>query len=112
VAGPVFIADLEVVNEVLRDRPQGFRRWKEFEAVLDELGFGGVFSPEGDVWKGQLRLVVTALNSNKLKRYFHILRTANERLCRKLAKRARGEEALDIDAELMHYTVDVSEAMA
>jgi cytochrome P450 len=108
----VALADTEAINEVLRDRPEGFRRWSEVETRFDEIGFGGLFSEEGDVWKNQRRLVVTALNSNKLQRYFQVIQTACERLRRRLARAAREEESLDIDAELMRLTVDVTTALA
>jgi cytochrome P450 len=114
-AGPrpiVAVAELEAINEILRDRPQGFRRWSEVRERFDEIGFGGVFSEEGDVWKKQRRLVVTALNSNTLQRYFHVIQTACDGLRRRLAKGAREKRSLDVDAELMRFTVDVTTTLA
>ena len=64
------IADLETIDEILRDRPDGFRRWSELDAITQETGFTGVFAAEGEAWRSR-RLVVTALNSNHLQRYFH-----------------------------------------
>ena len=108
----VCVGDLEEINPILRDRPDGFRRWREIQTVFDEMGISGVFSEEGDAWRRQRRLSVTALNSNHLQRYFHIIRTATERLHHRLTGAARDEQALDIVGELTSLTVDVTSALA
>ena len=108
----VAVGDLEAINSILRDRPDGFRRWREVQTVFDEMGVTGVFSEEGDAWRRQRRLSVTALNSNNLQRYFHIIRTATERLHHRLKDAARDEQALDIVGELTSLTVDVTSALA
>ncbi len=44
----VAIADAEEINTVLRERPDGYRRWREIESVAEELaGSVGVFHVEG-----------------------------------------------------------------
>ena len=106
------ISDSDAINAILRDRPEGFRRWAEQEAVFDEMGLSGVFSAEGEQWKRQRRLVVTALNSNHLHRYFHVVRTSTERLYRRLAEAARAGRVLDIQQELTSYSVDITSALA
>ena len=112
----VVISDLEEINCVLRDRPDGFRRAREVEGA--ELGFDdvfaadGVFSAEGDDWRRMRRLTVTALNSNHLQRYFHVVRTATERLHRLLTEAAHDGGTLDISRELTSFAVDVTSALA
>jgi cytochrome P450 len=64
----------------------------------------GVFSAEGADWKRQRRLVATALNTNHLHRYFHVVRTSTERLHRRLTEAAHSGRALDITEELTSYT--------
>lgn len=108
----VAVSDLDEINAILRNRPEGFRRWREVQTVFAEMGVSGVFSEEGDAWRRQRRLSVTALNSNYLQRYFHIIRTATERLHHRLKDAARGEQALDIVGELTSLTVDVTSALA
>src|ERR1700759_3829484 len=76
----VVISDVDNVNAALRDRPDGFRRWREILEITEELGPVGVFSPEGDDGRGMRRLGVTALNSNHLQRYFEVVATSPERL--------------------------------
>ncbi|HWB70067.1 MAG TPA: cytochrome P450 [Solirubrobacterales bacterium] len=108
----VVISDREAANALLRERPQGFRRQREVEAVYRELGFHGVFSVEGEDWRRQRRLAVTALNSNRLHSHFHIIRTATERLRRRLKAAATESRPIEIQRELTSYTVDITTALA
>jgi len=108
----VAIADADVINTILRDRPDGFRRWREIETVAEELaGTVGVFHVEGHDWRHQRRLAVTALNSNHLQRYYEIVRVCTARLYGRLA-RAVGGGSLDIGRDLTAFTVDVTSALA
>ena len=106
------IADLNTINEILRDRPDGFRRWSELDQITDETGFTGVFAAEGEAWRRSRRLVVTALNSNHLQRYFHVVHTATERLHGRLHEAAISGRELDITDELTSFSVDVTSALA
>lgn len=108
----VVVDDLDEVHRILRDRPDRFRRGGRVKAVAEEMGNSGVFSEEGDVWRRQRRLVVSALNSAHVHRYFHIIRTATERLHRKLRSEARKGRPLEIGEHLMSYSLDVVSALA
>ena len=72
----------------------------------------GVFIAEGEEWKRQRRLVITALNTNHLHRYFDVIRTATERLHRRLGDAAADGRVLQITDELTSYTVDVISTLA
>lgn len=108
----VAVGDLEEINKILRERPDGFRRWRELKAIIAEMGGGGVFTAEGDDWRRQRRLAVTALNSNYLQRYFDIVRTSAERLHHRLQDAARDGREFNITKELSSYTVDITSALA
>ena len=103
----VGISDADEIHRILRERPQGFRRWRDQEVVSREISMlagessaAGVFIAEGDDWKRQRRLVITALNTNHLHRYFHVIRTATERLHRRLAQAAADGRTLEITRDL------------
>jgi cytochrome P450 len=98
----------DTINAILRERPDGYRRWREVEAVATEIGIVGPFTSEGADWKRQRRLAVTALNTNHLRRYFDVIQIANERLRTRL--QAQNEPAILDD--LMAYSVDVTSALA
>jgi cytochrome P450 len=108
----VGISDPKAIQEILRDRPNGYRRWLEQRAVIEEMNPPGLFIVEGDDWKRQRRLVVTALNTNHIHRYFEVVRLSTERLHRRLRKAAREGRTLDICDELTSYTVDITSALA
>ncbi len=109
----VVLGDADAINAVLRDRPDGFRRWREILTISEEMfGTAGVFAAEGDDWRHQRRLAVTALNSNHLQRYFEVIGTCTERLHRRLQAAARDGRAFDIGEDLASFTVDVTSALA
>jgi cytochrome P450 len=105
------ISDADEIHRILRERPDGYRRWSEQEIVIREMGPGemlppGVFIAEGETWRRQRRLVITALNTNHLHRYFDVVRTTTERLHRRLTDAARAGRVLEISDELTSYTLD------
>lgn len=102
----VGLSDADEIHRILRERPDGFRRWREQQTVLGEMGPPGVFAAEGEDWKRQRRLVITALNTNHLHRYFQVIRTFTERLHARLTDAARTGRVLDISQELTSYTLD------
>lgn len=109
----VVVSDPDVINTVLRERPEGFRRWSEIESITRELwGTPGVFAAEGEDWRRSRRLAVTALNSNHLQRYFEIVATCTRRLYRRLEPAARAGRPIEIGGALSSFTVDVTSALA
>jgi cytochrome P450 len=108
----IAISDANAINKILRARPEGFRRWTDQRAIMEEMAPPGVFAAEGADWKRQRRLVVTALNTNRLQRYFAVIHTSGMRLHRRLEQAAQGRLTLNIIDELTSYTVDVTSALA
>jgi cytochrome P450 len=121
--GPIFRFDIgrrpvvavsrpETIKSILRARPDQFARWREVREVLGEVRTTGVFAAEGEVWKRQRRLAVTALNAAHLARFFEVIRTANERLHERLSAMADGGGRFDIADAFGSYTIDVTAALA
>jgi cytochrome P450 len=108
----VVVGNAETLNSLLRDRPDGFRRWREILQITEEVGKVGVFAAEGDDWRRTRRLAVTALNSNHLQRYFEIVSTCTERLYGRLHAAAESGQAFEIGQTLSAFTVDVTSALA
>jgi cytochrome P450 len=108
----VAIGDLETINQILRERPDGFRRWRERQLIFYEMGIRAVFPAEGDDWRRQRRLAVTALNSHHLQRYFHIIHTATERLYSRVRQAAGDGSVMEISRELRSFTIDITSSLA
>ncbi|MGD9603934.1 MAG: cytochrome P450 [Gammaproteobacteria bacterium] len=108
----VVISDVESAATVLRERPHLFGRRVALEHIFDELGFNGVFSADDDNWRRQRKIVITALNSSHLHDFFGAMRETTERLRRRWARVADEDRAVDLCAELMRYTVDVTTQLA
>jgi cytochrome P450 len=109
----VVLGDADSINEVLRERPDGFRRWSEIKRTAEEMsGTVGVFAAEGDEWRRHRRLAVTALNSNHLQRYFEVVSTCTGRLHGRLERAAHDGRPFDIGELLSSFTVDVTSSLA
>jgi cytochrome P450 len=108
----VAVGDPDAINVILRDRPDTFRRTRELASILDGMAMTGVFTAEGDDWRRQRRLAVTALNANHLHRYYDVIRLATERLYARLHAAARAGAPVAIEHDFTSFTVDVTSALA
>lgn len=108
----VVISDPALIAEVLRKRPETFRRIDRMEILFDELGVRGVFSAEGTPWRAQRKLVMGALDQRHLAAFFATLRQVAERLHRRWDAAARAGAVLELQDEMMRFTVDVTTRLA
>jgi cytochrome P450 len=108
----VCVADPGPINEILRDRPEAYRRRRTFENVIAEMGFNGVFSSEGDDWKRQRKIVALALNSAHLNQFFPDLLQTTQRLQQRWERAADAGTAVDLCRDVMRYTVDITTHLA
>ncbi len=101
------VTDHENLITVLRDRPEGFRRTVRLEQVIREMGMEpGVFAANGDAWRRQRRLVMSAFDPTHVRAYFPTLLTVTRRLHRRWQAAAAADDSIDLRADLMRYTVD------
>jgi len=108
----VVVSDTELINEVLRDRPGGFRRRKLIQDAMLELGIDGVFTAEGLDWRRQRKLAMHALNTSHLRDFFDRLDAVTARLQRRWERAAASGERIDAQRDLMRFTVDVTTGLA
>jgi cytochrome P450 len=107
------VGDHEVVATLLRDRPDGFRRTSRLEAIGRELGLKpGLFGAEGDMWRRQRRMVMASFDPTHVRRYFPSLARVAARLVARWQTSAQSNRAIDLQADLMRYTVDTIAGLA
>ncbi|TXH03755.1 MAG: cytochrome P450 [Nevskiaceae bacterium] len=102
------VNDAALSQQVLRDRPDGFRRVSNLEPIAQELGLNGLFSAEGDRWREQRRIWMATLNATQLRRFHDQLAEITGRLLARWQRAADRGEAVDVAHDLMRYTVDVT----
>ena len=106
------LADPDSIATVLRDRPEGFRRTSRLEQISREFGFLGLFSANGEDWRRQRPMVLSGLDPAHIKAFFPTLVDVTARLARRWQRTATTGRAIDLQADLMRYTVDVTTALA
>ncbi len=109
----VVVGDHELVATALRDRPDGFRRTTKLEQVWTELGLtGGVFGANGDTWRRQRRMVMAGFDPGSVRRYHPALQRVALRLAERWQRAALHGSTIDLQADLMRYTVDAIAGLA
>lgn len=107
------IASHELVKEVMRDRPDGFRRPAITTRVSEEMGGNpGVFLAEGAAWRNQRRMVMAGLAPHAVKGYFPALVKVVLRLRSRWHRAARSGHAIDLADDLKRYSVDIIAGLA
>ena len=102
----------DAIGQVLRHRPDGFRRSERIEKVSAEMGFLGLFTASGETWRRQRPMVLAGLDPAHIRQYFPALVAVTERLRRRWERAAADGAVIDLQADLMRYTVDVTTGLA
>jgi cytochrome P450 len=106
-------SDHEAFAAVMRDRPDGFRRTTRTEQVAAEMGLKpGVFGAYGETWKRQRRMVMAGFDPAHVKRYYPSLLKVGMRLAGRWDKAAASNASIELQADLMRFTVDTIAGLA
>jgi cytochrome P450 len=107
------VSDHELIAAMLRDRPDSFLRSKKLADVWAELGLPvGLFIAEGEAWKRQRRIVMSGFDPTHVKNYYPAMIAVSERLSTRWRRAAQTGDAIDLQADLMRYTVDTIAGLA
>ena len=103
----VVLAAPALIQAVLRQRPETFRRMDTIARVLEDMGGNGLFAAEGTAWRRQRRVVMPAVSLPQVRQFFPILTAVTAGLKSRWDRAARTSEVVDMPAELLRFTVDV-----
>lgn len=106
------VADPALIHDILRQRPESFMRQRSLRSAMLEVGVDGVFNAEGRDWRRQRALAMHALNTQHLRGFFPRLDAVTGRLQKRWQRAADEGTVLDIQRELMRFTVDVTTGLA
>lgn len=122
--GPVFrmylgptrvlaLTDHDVINNVMKDRPEGFQRPESLQKVTRDMGMEpGLFGIEGHAWYAQRRMVMAAFSPTHVRAFFPLLLKVAVRLKGRWQKAMQAGQAIDLQADLMRFTVDAIAGLA
>jgi cytochrome P450/nitrite reductase/ring-hydroxylating ferredoxin subunit len=102
------VADRVLTDQILRARPDAYRRLGNVEPVFKEMGVAGVFSAEGTAWRSQRRLAMEALSPRHQRGFYPQLRTVAARLRERWEQAATDQRPIDIVDDLKRFTVDIT----
>jgi cytochrome P450/nitrite reductase/ring-hydroxylating ferredoxin subunit len=104
----VVFSDPKWCEQVLRARPEIFTRASQLAPILSEMGAEGVFSAEGEAWRTQRKLAVSALAPANFREMYPKLQTVTNRLKKRWERAADLGAPVDIVEDLKRFTVDVT----
>ncbi len=107
------VADHELLTGIMRDRPDGFRRNPRSGDMGSEMGLpAGLFNAEGEDWRLQRRMVMASFSPGQIRAYFPSLLKVTLRLRERWRKAARAGATINLQADLMRFTVDAISGLA
>ena len=104
----VAISDPTLIQSIMRDRPETYRRVSANKRVGAELGSNGVFAAEGEQWRHQRQVTMQAFKPEQLRQFFPVMLHITERLLKHWHKSANTGLDIDIQEDWMRFTVDVT----
>lgn len=102
----------ETISAVLRERPDVFGRTARLSETARAIGFGGVFSSNGEQWRRQRPMVMAGFDPAHIKSYFPGLVRVTQRFAGRWRRAAEAGREIELQADLMRYTVDVTAGLA
>lgn len=105
------VTDPEMIQEILKNRPEGFRRMQKMDIIFSEIGMKGVFNVEGEEWYKHRKLIAKGLDIKHQQHYFPAIITSAQRLLNKWNVQTKSE-TYNIQEDFLRFTVDVTTNLA
>ena len=108
----VVIADPDMVQKILLARPEHFSRLDDIRLTIEEMGIEGLFSAEGEQWRRHRSYAKHAFDVHHLRDFFPVMNNVTQRLHRRWRRLAEQGSSMDVQKEMMRYTVDITTNLA
>jgi len=107
------VADTALVQAILRERPNGYKRPDITAQISAEVGGQpGLFLAEGAAWRRQRTMVMQAFAPAAIRAYFPLLATVGQRLQKRWLAAAQANQPIALNADLKRYSVDIIAGLA
>ncbi|MEJ7930531.1 cytochrome P450 [Ramlibacter sp. AN1015] len=106
------ITQSDAIESVLRRRPAVFRRSSRLDQIASDTRFVGVFSANGDTWRRQRPMVTAGLDPTHVRAFMPVLSEVTGALRQRWETAAQDGQEIDLLADLMRFTVDVTTSLA
>ena len=107
VAGP------ELIGAVMRAPSDSYGRTTRFRRTIEEMNSPpGVFGANGSEWERQRRIVMAGLDPAHIRAYFPSMLRVAQRLQRRWQRAAAAGRDIDLQGDLMRFTVDTIAGLA
>jgi len=103
----VVVSDRESVNNLLRERPDAFRRSRSLKTVMNELNISGVITAEGEEWRKQRKLVMGGLNAEVIRNFFPTMVFMTERMLKRWKAALADGKPVNLRRDLKALALDV-----
>ena len=104
----IAVSSPELCQEVLRARPDIFRRVSSIESVASEIGIAGSFFTEGATWRKQRALSMQVLSQRNLRGFYPTLKTVVIRLKKRWERKCDANETIDLVSDMKRFGLDVT----
>jgi cytochrome P450 len=105
------ITNPEIIQKVLKARPDDFLRLQKMDKVLRAEGVHGVFNAEGEDWKVHRRIIAKGLDVKHQQQFFPSIIKTLERFHLKIEGYCERNENYCIQNDLLRFTVDVTSSL-
>ncbi|TGV03034.1 cytochrome P450 [Flavivirga rizhaonensis] len=108
----VVSANPDFNSQMLRLRPEVFKRFSKIDEILKEMGVDGVFNAEGTVWKRHRRPTAEALSVKNIKTYYPIILDKTKGILEKFKNYSQLNTIVNVQKEFMAFTIDITTEIA
>lgn len=105
-------ANPDLNHQILKLRPEKFRRLSKMAEIIAEMGVLSVFNAEGDTWRRHRIPIAKALNVRKIRTFYPVLKNKTQNILQKFRSYTDKGQHIAVQQEFMLFTIDITTAIA